>query len=71
MLIFILSIISFMALLLCIYFESITLFIIYVLIFLFMSINEYEKEREDEEKGLSEEDIEELYEEVNKESKNN
>lgn len=66
MLIFIFSIISFIALLLFIYFESIDFLIIYTLFWILVAVLEYKEEHEE----LTAEDLEELYEEVNKKKPN-
>ncbi len=62
MLIFILSILNFVALLLCIYFESIDFLIIYILLRVIVFVLEYEEEHRE----LTEEDLKELYVEIEK-----
>lgn len=62
MLIFIFSILNFIALLLFIYFESIDFLIIYILLRVIVFVLEYEEEHRE----LTEEDLEELYAEIEK-----
>lgn len=62
MLIFIFSILNFIALLLFIYFESIDFLIIYILLRVIVFVLEYEEEHRE----LTEEDLKELYAEIEK-----